>query len=210
MKEEGWWLVVGDCASGELYALKRVGFLANTSVKLKVPSSALDGELMLYCMSDCYLGLDQQIVLTSRPSHSAQQRPRRNRGKAPPPPPPPSMATETDLAGSCDAVETVPSPPRLSPSHLSASVDAVVTGICVSSLAFRLGTSSCLGRVTAICSSVVACPSDLLSLCVCALGQRRRLAQATARTTSSGTCAVMRRYQRWERQSEEATRTSGT
>ena len=125
MKEEGWWLVVGDCATGELYALKRVGFLARTSVKLKVPSSALDGELMLYCMSDCYLGLDQQIVLTSRPSHAAPQRPRLRHGKVPPPPPPPPLppttTTETDLAGWCNAVEIEPLH-LLSLSLLSASL----------------------------------------------------------------------------------------
>jgi len=128
MKEEGWWLVVGDCATGELYALKRVGFLARTSVKLKVPSSALDGELMLYCMSDCYLGLDQQIVLTSRPSHAAPQRPRLRHGKPPPPPPPPPpTTTETDLAGWCNAVERAPSPPLpLSPRSESQRVLAVL------------------------------------------------------------------------------------
>jgi hypothetical protein len=85
VKEEGWWLVVGDTSTGELYALKRVGFLTRASAKLKVPAAALDGDLMLYCMSDCYLGLDQQITLASRPGGAAPRRPKLRVGAAPPP-----------------------------------------------------------------------------------------------------------------------------
>lgn len=33
VKEEGWWLVAGDAASGDLYAIKRVSFGQRTTTK---------------------------------------------------------------------------------------------------------------------------------------------------------------------------------
>lgn len=68
VKEEGWWLVLGDRETKELQALKRVSFSDHTFVKLHIPRDAIQGALTLYCMSDCYLGLDQQVEVTkSRP-----------------------------------------------------------------------------------------------------------------------------------------------
>ena len=40
IKEEGWWIVVGDTANDELLALRRISFGDAASVKLKCPSSA--------------------------------------------------------------------------------------------------------------------------------------------------------------------------
>ena len=66
MKEEGWWLVAGDCHAGELYALKRVSVGLRTTARLTLPADAICGggealaavDLLLVC--DSYLGLDQQ------------------------------------------------------------------------------------------------------------------------------------------------------
>jgi activating signal cointegrator complex subunit 3 len=64
VKEEGWWVVVGHRESLELFAMKRVSFGGKSSVKLSFPAfSACGAELhtaTLFCISDCYLGLDQQ------------------------------------------------------------------------------------------------------------------------------------------------------
>lgn len=66
VKEEGWWLVVGDRRTRELYALKRVGFSGKASAKLFVPAGAAGkgSALTLFLVSDCYLGLDQEIRIT--------------------------------------------------------------------------------------------------------------------------------------------------
>jgi hypothetical protein len=64
VKEEGWWLVVGHCASLELLALKRVSFAGKATVKLSFPGYTSAGHQMhtvsLFLISDCYMGLDQQ------------------------------------------------------------------------------------------------------------------------------------------------------
>jgi activating signal cointegrator complex subunit 3 len=64
VKEEGWWLVVGHCASLELLALKRVSFGGKATVKLSFPGYTSAGHQVhtasLFLISDCYMGLDQQ------------------------------------------------------------------------------------------------------------------------------------------------------
>jgi len=70
VKEEGWWIVIGDSANDELLALRRISFGDRASVKLKCPSSsspsARSPKLVVYLMSDSYIGLDQEISLNSK------------------------------------------------------------------------------------------------------------------------------------------------
>ena len=66
-KEEGWWLILGDRNNRELLSLKRVGFGQNTRAKLAVDRSAnavFDPDLFVYLISDCYVGLDQEVEVS--------------------------------------------------------------------------------------------------------------------------------------------------
>ena len=66
MKDEGWWLLLGEVDSGELLALKRVGFFrekTKVSLALCAPEERCRKIYTLYLLSDCYLGLDQQFDL---------------------------------------------------------------------------------------------------------------------------------------------------
>jgi hypothetical protein len=65
LKEEGWWVVLGDPESDELYALKRVSFGSQTSFTLsfQCPNPHLQ-QVVLYLMCDSYLGMDQQIRIS--------------------------------------------------------------------------------------------------------------------------------------------------
>lgn len=67
-KDEGWWLLVGNEITGELLALRK---LNNTRPKMMsqltftLADDVADRQgLVLYFMSDCYIGLDQQYKLT--------------------------------------------------------------------------------------------------------------------------------------------------
>ena len=63
MKDEGWWLIIGDIEEQELVVLKRVGFVRRqTTANLSFYTPDTPGRKVytLYVMSDCYLGLDQQ------------------------------------------------------------------------------------------------------------------------------------------------------
>jgi pre-mRNA-splicing helicase BRR2 len=61
-KKEAWWVVVGDTSSNTLHALKRVNLLQKQKVVLEflAPEEAGDYNLALFCMSDSYLGCDQE------------------------------------------------------------------------------------------------------------------------------------------------------
>ena len=67
MKEEGWWLVLGDVNTHELLALKRISFADHTTARLTFPVANGAGKEMagvtLFFMSDSYLGLDQQYFV---------------------------------------------------------------------------------------------------------------------------------------------------
>ena len=66
IKEEGWWLVLGDTDSDELLALKRISFGSRSTTKLTFPVSSAGLErtvLLLQLVSDSYVGLDQQHEL---------------------------------------------------------------------------------------------------------------------------------------------------
>lgn len=64
-KKEGWWIVVGDISSNTLHALKRVNLVRKQKVVLEflAPEEAGDYNLSLFCMSDSYLGCDQEYTL---------------------------------------------------------------------------------------------------------------------------------------------------
>ena len=67
MKEEGWWLVLGDRTSRELLALRRVSFGDRATTKLTyepTPPGAPE-DLVVYLMSDCYLGMDQEVEISA-------------------------------------------------------------------------------------------------------------------------------------------------
>lgn len=67
VKEEGWWLVLGDVDTHELLALKRISFADHTTARLTFPVVNGAGREMagvtLFFMSDSYLGLDQQYFV---------------------------------------------------------------------------------------------------------------------------------------------------
>lgn len=64
-KKEAWWVVVGDTSSNTLHALKRVNLLQKQKVVLEflAPEEAGDYSLALFCMSDSYLGCDQEYAV---------------------------------------------------------------------------------------------------------------------------------------------------
>jgi activating signal cointegrator complex subunit 3 len=76
VKEEGWWVVVGHGESLELLAMKRVSFGGKSSVKLIFPAFSSSGAELhtatLFCISDCYLGLDQQYDVILDPAAAAR------------------------------------------------------------------------------------------------------------------------------------------
>ncbi|CAJ1975360.1 unnamed protein product [Sphenostylis stenocarpa] len=61
IKEEQWWLVLGNTSTSELYALKRVSFSDHlvTSMKLPQTPASLQG-IKLILVSDCYIGFEQE------------------------------------------------------------------------------------------------------------------------------------------------------
>ena len=65
-KAEAWWLVIGDSNSNALLSIKRVN-IGNTATKTKLefaaPEEQGDYNLVLYLMSDSYLGCDQEYEL---------------------------------------------------------------------------------------------------------------------------------------------------
>ena len=72
MKEEGWWLVLGDAETDKLLVLKRVSFGSTAHAKLQFSNGqkngyAADGgrKLVLHLVSDSYLGLDQEFEIIS-------------------------------------------------------------------------------------------------------------------------------------------------
>ncbi|CAK9255752.1 unnamed protein product [Sphagnum jensenii] len=64
VKDEGWWLVIGNPQTRELYALKRVSFLDHLNSTLVLPESVIPHQPMkLHLVSDCYIGLDQEYEI---------------------------------------------------------------------------------------------------------------------------------------------------
>ncbi|XP_022606538.1 activating signal cointegrator 1 complex subunit 3 isoform X1 [Seriola dumerili] len=78
MKDEGWFLVLGEVDRRELLAVKRVGYIRNhttVSVAFYTPEKTGKCIYTLYLMSDSYLGLDQQydVHLNVTPASIAAQ-----------------------------------------------------------------------------------------------------------------------------------------
>lgn len=57
----GWWLVIGDYNNNILYSIKKIGNNPKTALEFSAPSDPGDYNLMLYLMSDSYLGCDQEF-----------------------------------------------------------------------------------------------------------------------------------------------------
>ena len=64
-KREGWWIVVGDTSTNTLFSLKRVNLHLKQKVTLEflAPDEPGDYTLTLFCMSDSYLGCDQEYAI---------------------------------------------------------------------------------------------------------------------------------------------------
>lgn len=65
-KKESWWVVIGDTKTNSLMSLKRVNLRHKQSVSLEflAPEEAGDYDLTLFCMSDSYLGCDQEYSIS--------------------------------------------------------------------------------------------------------------------------------------------------
>ena len=61
-KKEGWWIVIGDTKTNSLLSVKRVNLQIKQNVLLEfvAPEDPGDYNLTLFCMSDSYLGCDQE------------------------------------------------------------------------------------------------------------------------------------------------------
>lgn len=65
-KDEGWWALIGEVDRGELVALKRLGPIrgtTRTNLAFSAPELPCRKIFSLYLISDCYLGLDQQLEM---------------------------------------------------------------------------------------------------------------------------------------------------
>ncbi|KAK8934003.1 hypothetical protein KSP39_PZI015224 [Platanthera zijinensis] len=61
VKNEAWWLVLGNVTTSELYVLKRASFSDRMVTRMELPSATVNfQETKLLLISDCYLGLDQE------------------------------------------------------------------------------------------------------------------------------------------------------
>ncbi|THG01808.1 hypothetical protein TEA_006154 [Camellia sinensis var. sinensis] len=61
LKDEAWWLVLGNTSTSELYALKRVSFSNRLVTHMELPStpSTIQG-VKLILVSDCYIGFERE------------------------------------------------------------------------------------------------------------------------------------------------------
>ena len=66
VKHEGWWIVIGDTQTNTIFSLKRVTLMRTQKVNLEflAPEEPGDYNLTLFCMSDSYLGCDQEYELS--------------------------------------------------------------------------------------------------------------------------------------------------
>ncbi|KAJ0104588.1 hypothetical protein Patl1_18876 [Pistacia atlantica] len=61
LKDEAWWLVLGNTSTSELYAIKRVSFTDRLNTHMELPSSTTTVQGMkLIVVSDCYIGFEQE------------------------------------------------------------------------------------------------------------------------------------------------------
>ncbi|GAU12731.1 hypothetical protein TSUD_122230 [Trifolium subterraneum] len=65
IKEEQWWLVLGNTSTSELYALKRVSFSDHLVTTMKLPPTAANlQDVKVILVSDCYIGFEQEHSVT--------------------------------------------------------------------------------------------------------------------------------------------------
>ncbi|XP_058788470.1 DExH-box ATP-dependent RNA helicase DExH14 isoform X2 [Vicia villosa] len=61
IKEEQWWLVLGNTSTSELYALKRVSFSDHLVTSMKLPQTTANlQDIKVFLVSDCYIGFEQE------------------------------------------------------------------------------------------------------------------------------------------------------
>lgn len=61
LKDEAWWLVLGNTSTSELFALKRVSFTDHLVTHMELPSTLTSVQGMkLMLVSDCYIGFEQE------------------------------------------------------------------------------------------------------------------------------------------------------
>lgn len=64
VKDEAWWLVLGNTSTSELYALKRVSFSDRSISHMELPSNLSSFEGMkLILVSDCYIGFEREYSI---------------------------------------------------------------------------------------------------------------------------------------------------
>lgn len=64
IKDEAWWLVLGNSSTSEIYAMKRVSFSDHLVTHMQLPSDATTFQGMkLILVSDCYLGFEQEYSI---------------------------------------------------------------------------------------------------------------------------------------------------
>ncbi|KAK1407351.1 hypothetical protein QVD17_38965 [Tagetes erecta] len=64
LKDEAWWLILGNTSTSELHALKRISFTDRVVTRMKLPSTTNSFQGMkLLLVSDCYLGFDQEYSI---------------------------------------------------------------------------------------------------------------------------------------------------
>ncbi|CAI9757575.1 unnamed protein product [Fraxinus pennsylvanica] len=64
VKDEAWWLILGNTSTAELYALKRVSFPDILQMHMDIPSTVNNFQGMkLILVSDCYLGFEREYPI---------------------------------------------------------------------------------------------------------------------------------------------------
>merc|ERR1719362_523338 len=65
-KQEGWWVVIGNIKTNEILSLKRTTIKMKQTVTLEfiAPEEAGDYNLMLFLISDSYIGCDQEYSMS--------------------------------------------------------------------------------------------------------------------------------------------------
>ncbi|KAI3463912.1 hypothetical protein Pfo_020575 [Paulownia fortunei] len=64
VKDEAWWLVLGNTSTSQLYAMKRVSFKDVLLTNMDIPSDVNEFQGMkLIIVSDCYLGFEQEYSI---------------------------------------------------------------------------------------------------------------------------------------------------
>ncbi|KAL0421948.1 UNVERIFIED_CONTAM: DExH-box ATP-dependent RNA helicase DExH14 [Sesamum latifolium] len=71
VKDEAWWLVLGNTSTSQLYALKRVTFTDVLQTHMNIPSNVNDFQenflvvqgMKLIIVSDCYVGFEQEHII---------------------------------------------------------------------------------------------------------------------------------------------------